>query len=173
MSDLDTRPSDEELDAAQVLAIEEKLEDLQAPIHRFVHLLHPFVAFFVMPIFALGNSGVTLGGAGVARSAGPVALGTWVGLFAGSSSASSDDGWQCKLGLAPMPGGASRMQLFGVSVIAGVGFTVALFIAALAYRDAADLLVQAKIGILFGSVAAGVTGYLLLRLAPSMRAPRN
>jgi NhaA family Na+:H+ antiporter len=57
------------------------------------------------------------------------------------------------------------MQLYGVSVIAGIGFTVALFIAALAYRDGADLLVQAKMGILAGSLAAGVAGYLLLRFA--------
>jgi NhaA family Na+:H+ antiporter len=175
VSQLGRKPSDEDLDAAKILAIEEKLEDLQAPVHRFIHLLHPFVAFFVMPIFALANSGVSLRGAGIGTLAAPVALGTALGLFAGKQLGIFGlTALAVRLRLAPMPGGASPMQLFGVSVIAGIGFTVALFIAALAYRDAADLLVQAKLGILLGSVAAGVTGYLLLRLAsPSRRVPRD
>jgi NhaA family Na+:H+ antiporter len=166
LSEVEQKRSDTEIDAAEVLAIEEKLEDLQAPINRFVHLLHPFVAFFIMPVFALANSGVSLRGAGVSGMVGPVALGVAVGLFVGKQlGIFALTILAVKLRLAPMPAGASPMQLYGVSVIAGIGFTVALFIAALAYRDGADLLVQAKMGILAGSLAAGVAGYLLLRFA--------
>ena len=164
VSDLDRKPPDEELDAAQILAIEEKLEDLQAPVQRFVHLLHPFVAFLIMPIFALANSGVSLPAGGISTLAAPVALGTAVGLFIGKQVGIFGlTMLAVKLRLAPMPGNASRMQLFGVSVIAGIGFTVALFIAALAYHDDVELLDQAKIGILIGSVVAGIVGFALLR----------
>jgi NhaA family Na+:H+ antiporter len=164
VSGLDQKPPDEELDGAEILAIEEKLEDLQAPLQRFVHLLHPFVAFLIMPIFALANSGVSLRGAGISTLAAPVALGTAVGLFVGKQLGIFGlTMLAVKLRLAPMPGSASRMQLFGVSVIAGIGFTVALFIAALAYHDAGELLDQAKIGILLGSVVAGIVGFALLR----------
>jgi NhaA family Na+:H+ antiporter len=103
-------------------------------------VLHPFVAFFIMPVFALANSGVAVQDARneVARGA---------------------DAWR-----------ASRMQLFGVSVVAGIGFTVALFIAALAFPGADELLDQAKMGILLGSLSAGVVGFVLLRFTHSSQA---
>jgi NhaA family Na+:H+ antiporter len=164
VSELDRKALDEELEAAEILAIEEKLEDLQAPVQRFVHLLHPLVAFAIMPIFALANSGVSLGQASSAGLTSPVALGTAAGLFIGKQVGIFGlTSLAVKLRLAPMPGGASQLQLFGVSVTAGVGFTVALFIAALAYHDSADLLGQAKVGILLGSFAAGLVGFLVLR----------
>jgi Na+:H+ antiporter, NhaA family len=161
---LDEKTRDEELDGAEILAIEEKLEDLQAPVQRFIHALHPFVAFLIMPAFALANSGVAVGG-GISSLLAPVALGTAFGLFAGKQlGIFGFTLLAVKLGLAPMPGGASSAKLWGVSVIAGVGFTVALFIAGLAYRDAPDLADQAKIGILLGSLASGGLGFALLRM---------
>ncbi|HEU5074726.1 MAG TPA: Na+/H+ antiporter NhaA [Polyangiaceae bacterium] len=171
VSDLDRKPPDEALDGAEILAIEEKLEDLQAPVYRFVHLLHPFVAFFIMPVFALANSGVVLGGAGLATLTAPVTLGTAFGLFVGKQiGIYGFTAFAIKLGAAQMPRGASRAKLFGVSVVAGVGFTVALFIAALAYHDAPNLLEQAKVGILLGSAAAGVAGFMLLRFVEGSKA---
>jgi Na+:H+ antiporter, NhaA family len=167
VSGLDRKPSDEELEAAEVLAIEEKLEDLQAPVQRFIHLLHPFVAFLIMPVFALANSGVSLGGAGLSSLTAPVALGTAAGLFVGKQlGIFGVTLLAVRLGLAPMPGGASRAKLYGVSVIAGIGFTVALFIASLAYTSDPALLDQAKVGILVGSLAAGICGFAMLRLTP-------
>ena len=167
VSELDRKPPDAELEGAEILAIEEKLEDLQAPVQRFVHLLHPFVAFLIMPLFALANSGVSLGGAGLSTLAAPVALGTAAGLFIGKQVGILGlTLLAVKLRLAPMPGGASTMKLYGVSVVAGIGFTVALFIAALAYPDAPQLLDQAKVGILLGSFVAGIGGFALLRLTP-------
>jgi NhaA family Na+:H+ antiporter len=172
VSELERKPADEELEGAEILAIEEKLEDLEAPGQRFVHLLHPFVAFLIVPIFALANAGVSLRGAGLSSLAAPVALGTAAGLFIGKQAGIFGLALLAvKLRLAPLPGGASRTKVFGVSVIGGIGFTVALFIAALAYPDAPHLLDQAKIGILLGSLTAGVGGFLILRLTP--RSPRH
>ena len=162
---LDQKPEDEDLEGAEILMIEEKLEDMEAPVHRFVHLLHPFVAFVIMPVFALANSGLAFHGIGLSSFAAPVALGAAVGLFVGKPL-----GISCltlvaiKLGIAQMPGNAPIVKLFGVSIIAGIGFTVALFIAALAYPDSSELLDQAKMGILIGSLVSGVVGFLVLRL---------
>jgi NhaA family Na+:H+ antiporter len=159
------KPPDEELDAAEVLAIEEKLEDLQPPVQRFIHELHPLVAWFVMPIFALANAGVSLAGTGIDRLAAPVALGTALGLFAGKQVGIFALTFAAvKLRLAPMPGGASWRQLHGVAVLAGIGFTVALFIAALAYPSAPAFLDDAKLGILVASLVSGALGYALLRV---------
>lgn len=158
------RPLDEELDAAQILAIEEKLEDLQAPVNRFMHVLHPFVAFLILPIFALANSGVVLHGADISMLAAPLTLGTGLGLFVGKLlGVFGLTILAVRLGLAPIPAGASAMKLLGVSSIAGIGFTVALFISALAFYGADDLLNQAKVGILLGSLVAGIVGVLILR----------
>lgn len=158
------------IDAAQLLMIEEKIEDVEAPLERFVHLLHPYVAFGVMPLFALGNAGVSIGGAGLAELLGPVALGAGVGLFFGKMIGVFSFTWVVvKLGWSPMPAGASGLKLLGVSIVAGIGFTVALFIAALAYADRPELLAQAKVGILAGSLLSGVVGAGLLRLTPHLR----
>jgi NhaA family Na+:H+ antiporter len=170
VSALGGKPPDEELEGAEIQAIEEKLEGLQAPVQRFVHLLHPFVAFLIMPIFALANAGVPIRGAAMSSLIAPVVLGTAGGLFVGKQlGIFGMTILAVKLRLAPMPGNASRMQLFGVSVIAGIGFTVALFIAALAYHDAVELLDQAKMGILLGSLTAGLVGFVLLRFVGPSR----
>ncbi|HLE71701.1 MAG TPA: Na+/H+ antiporter NhaA [Vicinamibacteria bacterium] len=160
------RSSDEELDAAEILMIEEKLEDLEAPLYRFEHLWHPFMAFFIMPVFALANSGVSLEGIGLSALGAPVALGTTLGLFAGKQlGIFAFTALAVRLGLAPIPGKASWLKLYGVSLIAGIGFTVALFIAALAFGGAPVLLEEAKLGILVGSLLAGGVGFLVLRLS--------
>ena len=168
-SALVTTPPDEKVGAAEILAIEDQLEDLEPPLNRFVYLLHPYVAFLIMPLFALANSGVELRGMALSSLTGPVALGTGLGLFVGKQlGIFGCTALAVRLGIAPMPGGASAAKVFGASVTAGIGFTVALFIAALAYPGAPQLLDQAKMGILLGSIAAGVVGYLLLRLTPSL-----
>jgi NhaA family Na+:H+ antiporter len=149
-----------------MLSIDEGLEDLQAPVHRFIHALHGFVAFFVMPLFALANSGVELGGSGISGLTAPVAVGAALGLFAGKQlGIFAATALAIKLRLSPMPGNASWTKLYGVSIVAGIGFTVALFIAALAFHDSEQLLDQAKLGVLTGSLAAGLLGFAVLRLS--------
>jgi NhaA family Na+:H+ antiporter len=167
VSALDPKRSDAELDTAEVFAIEEKLEEFQAPLQRFVHALHPFVAFLVMPVFALANSGVSMAGASSASLVAPVTLGAALGLFVGKQvGIFGMTALAIRLRWAPMPSDATWGKLFGVSIISGIGFTVALFIASLAYPAAPALLDQAKIGILIGSLAAGVAGAVVLRSTP-------
>jgi Na+:H+ antiporter, NhaA family len=160
-----SRPTKEIL--REPLLIEEKLEELESPLDRFVHLLHPYVAFGVMPLFALASSGVKIAGIDAGHLLGPVSLGVVGGLVAGKTIGIFVATWiAVKLRIASSPGGASLGKLFGVSAVGGIGFTVALFIAGLAFRDAPELLEQAKIGILAGSLGAGLLGCLVLRMTP-------
>jgi NhaA family Na+:H+ antiporter len=139
--------------------------DAEPPVQRFIHRLHPLVAFGVMPVFALANSGVDVRDAGLEAALGPVALGTAVGLLVGKSlGIFGATVLAVKLGVSPLPRGASWPTVYGVAVVSGIGFTVALFIAGLAFRSAPELLDQAKIGILLGSFTAGALGFVLLRL---------
>jgi NhaA family Na+:H+ antiporter len=159
---------DEDLDNAQLLAIEEKLEDLEPPLNRFVHVLHPVVAFFIMPVFALANSGVSLAGMRLADLAQPIPLGATLGLFLGKQLGIFVFTLAAvRLGVSSIPGNASRVKLYGVSVVAGIGFTVALFIGGLAFTEP-RLLDQAKLGILLGSLLSGVVGFLVLRATRPM-----
>ena len=161
-----SRPEDADLEAAEVLMIEEHLEDVEAPLTRFVHLLHPLVAFLIMPLFALVNSGVRLDAGAAQALWTAVPMGAALGLFLGKQLGIFLTTWAAvKLGWAPMPGGAPLRKLYGVAIVGGVGFTVALFVAQLSYPGHPELLDQAKMGILLGSLVAGVTGYTLLRLS--------
>lgn len=154
-----------DLESDALLEIEGALEELEPPLTRFVHLFHPWVAYLVMPVFALANSGVDLRGLEPAQVVGPVALGTAAGLVLGKlAGIFSFTAVAVRARLAPMPGGVSYAKLLGVSIVAGIGFTVALFIASLAYPGRPELLDQAKVGILGGSLAAGLAGALVLRL---------
>jgi Na+:H+ antiporter, NhaA family len=142
------------------------------PLERFERLLHPWMAYGVMPLFALANSGVAIAAIDPARLTGPVAVGTAIALFAGKQAGIFLFTLAAvRLGVSGIPGGASWAKLLGVSMVAGIGFTVALFIAGLAYPDAPHLLDEAKVGILAGSLAAGVAGALVLR-ATSEISPR-
>jgi NhaA family Na+:H+ antiporter len=168
LRDLDRKPPDAELEGAEILMIEEKLEDLQSPLGRFMHALHPYVAFAIMPLFALANSGVTIGEGGWSAATEPIALGTGLGLLLGKPIGIAGlTLLAVRMGIAPMPAGATAGKVIGASIVAGIGFTVALFIAGLAFPEAPELLDQAKLGILLGSLAAGACGFALLRSARS------
>ena len=156
-------PADDQLDEATVLAIEEKIEDVESPLARFVHALHPWVAFVIMPVFALANSGVDLRALEPSQITGNLAVGIGLGLLVGKLVGIFSCTWVAvRIGLSPMPGGATLGKLVGVSTVAGIGFTVALFIAGLAYPGSPELLDQAKVGILGGSLIAGIVGSTIL-----------
>jgi len=130
------------------------------------------VAYVIMPVFALANSGILLSGISLADLGDRVVLGSIVGLFFGKQvGVFLFTLAALKLRFSTMPGGASIAQLYGVSVLTGIGFTVALFIAGLAFPDSAHLLDQAKLGILLGSLVSGVVGYVFLRLLKVRPAP--
>jgi NhaA family Na+:H+ antiporter len=167
------RRQDQALDAAEVLAIEERLEDVEAPLTRFVHALHPWVAFGIMPLFALVNSGVHVAGLERGQLLGRVALGTALGLLVGKQLGIFAFSLAAvKLGVGTLPTATTLPKLFGASVVAGIGFTVALFIATLAFPGAPALLDEAKVGILAGSLAAGLLGAAALMLTARVR-PRD
>jgi NhaA family Na+:H+ antiporter len=127
-----------------------------------------------MPLFALANSGVTLSSLESSQLTGAVAVGTAVALVVGKPAGIYlFTAAALRLRLAPMPAGASRAKLLGVAIVAGIGFTVALFIAALAFPGSAALLDEAKLGILAGSLASGVAGALVLRASGEVQTARR
>ena len=126
--------------------------------------MHPWSSFLIVPIFALANAGVrfvdvSLGSAATSS----VALGVAAGLVVGKTVGVTAFTWLAvKLGLGRLPKGTSWANVIGLAMIAGIGFTVSLFIAELAFSDEV-LTDEAKIGIFIGSAVAGLAGYALLR----------
>ena len=162
------QPEDEAVRGAQILYIEEQLEDIEPPLNRFVHLWHGWVAYGIVPLFALANSGISLEGMSLADLARPLPLGIMLGLFLGKQIGIFLFTWVAvKAGVSPMPGDAPASQLHGVAVVGGIGFTVALFVGTLAFPGQPELLSEAKLGILLGSLLSAVVGYLLLRFGPA------
>lgn len=132
------------------------------PLERWAHALHPWVSFFIMPIFALANAGVAVGGHLAGEITSPVALGIALGLFAGKTAGIFAFSWlTIRLGLAARPSGVSNAQLAGISMLAGIGFTMSMFVAALAFGSG-PLSETAKVGIISGSLLSALGGASLL-----------
>jgi NhaA family Na+:H+ antiporter len=162
----------EALDTSNLLYLLDEVREAVPPLQRFEHALHPWVAFFIMPLFALANSGVSVAGMTAAKLTGPVFLGVALGLFVGKQLGIFAFTWvTVKLGGAEAPGGGPWSRVYGVAMVAGIGFTVALFIANLAFGADPELLKEARLGVLLGSLASGISGMLVLRLL-SPRTPR-
>ncbi|MFN3875790.1 MAG: Na+/H+ antiporter NhaA [Flavobacteriales bacterium] len=135
------------------------------PLQRLEHKLHPIVAYLIMPLFALANAGVELPHDLGAALAGPVALGAALGLLVGKPLGILLICWLiARLGWARVGGEFTWRQLVGASFLAGIGFTMSLFINDLAFDDTA-LLQQGKLGILLASAVSGTIGFFLLRRA--------
>jgi Na+:H+ antiporter, NhaA family len=150
----------------QFLALEaqyEKVRDTLPPGLVLEHQLHPFVAFVVLPLFALTNAGVRLGGEASLSALNSVSIGIVLGLLIGKPLGIMLFSWLAvKSGRAGLPEGVSWGQIAGVGILAGIGFTMALFISELAFQDPA-LLNAAKLAILAASTVAGIVGYFSLR----------
>ncbi len=145
--------------------IEEVVESTEAPLEKRERELHGFVSFFVIPVFALANAGLEMSG-GALRDAlsSSVTLGIFAGLLLGKFAGILSFSWLAvKTGIAVMPRGVRWMQLAGVSLLGGIGFTVSLFITGLAFEDP-HLVSDAKIGIFGASLVAGAAGYVALRV---------
>ena len=139
-----------------------------SPLDRFEYAIHPYVAYAIMPLFALANSGVDVSGLEAKDFLSPVFLGIVVGLFLGKTlGIFSFTLAAVKAKLARVPSEAPWGQVLGVGAVAGIGFTVALFIANLAFASEPLLLDEARLGILVGSALSGTAGVLLLRFLPS------
>ncbi|SDE49686.1 Na+/H+ antiporter NhaA [Glycomyces harbinensis] len=149
--------------------------DAQPPTHRLQHRHHPFSSFVVLPLFALANAGVALSGDLLgAAAASTVTIGIVLGLVAGKTLGITAATWLVvKTGAGRMPTGTSWPLMIGIAAVAGIGFTVALFITELAFGGAdTELLTdEAKIGVLVGSVAAALIGAAIVALAAPKRRP--
>lgn len=140
--------------------LEELARRVQSPLQRMEHALHPWVAFAIVPVFALANAGVKLeGGAGIVH---PVTIGILVGLVVGKQLGVTGACWlAARSKLARLPEGITWGHIYGASWLAGIGFTMSLFIGALGFGEG-PLLNSAKVGILGASLVAGGGGWLLL-----------
>ncbi len=137
-----------------------------SPLKEIEHGLHFWVAFFILPLFAFVNAGVDVTKISLNQMSGAVPMGIMLGLFAGKQLGVFGFSFiAIKLGLAKLPDDSGWWQLYGVSLLTGIGFTMSLFITSLAFEDDSIFQFTDKLGILVGSLAAGVMGYLVLRFA--------
>jgi len=148
---------------AAVQAMEKACLEVESPLQRLEHGLHPWVAFFIVPIFAIANAGIPLVGESFSTAFTPVSLGIVLGLLLGKQVGVLAGAWLAtRSGLGQLPGNMSWRQVYGASWLAGIGFTMSIFIANLAF-GLSPLLFEAKIGILIASLIAAVGGWLILR----------
>lgn len=140
-----------------------------SPLHRLEHALHRFVPLIIIPIFGFANAGVSLAGFTPATLVEPLTLGVAAGLVVGKLvGVLGASALAIKLGLADLPMRAGWMQMTGIALLCGIGFTMSLFIGLLAFADNPALQDAVKVGILAGSLVAALAGAALLLAAPSV-----
>ena len=155
---------------ALAIPMKGKKESDQSPLHHLEHSLHPWVAFAVLPLFAFANAGVSLSNIELADLTATVPLGIAAGLFFGNQIAIFTLCWLAvQIGIARLPADVRWVQIYGTGCLAGIGFTMSLFIGTLAFSDP-ELINQVRLGVLMGSFASAVLGYTVLRLV-SERSP--
>jgi NhaA family Na+:H+ antiporter len=156
------------------LALSAIAKESVPPLNRIEEALHPWSSFVVVPIFALANAGVRFAGVDLGEAARhPVSLGVGIGLLVGKFVGISAFAWAAvRLGIGALPRFTGWRHVLGLAAIAGIGFTVALFVTALAFDDP-FLTDRAKTGIFIGSTLAGLVGYMLLRTTQPLGAPRK
>ncbi len=154
-----------------VQTLENSILRVGAPLQRLEHAWHLPVAFLVVPVFALFNAGIPLQLDSLGETlSNPVTLGIGVGLIGGKFIGITLSSWVAiKLGIAELPPEIRFTQIAGVSLLAGIGFTMAIFIADLGFAAQPDYLLMAKTGILSASLLAGISGYIWLRLVAGGR----
>ena len=138
-----------------------------SPLHHLEHMLHPYVAFLIMPVFAFANAGIPLGDLSLDYMIEPVPLGIIAGLFLGKQIGVFGFAWLASiLRIGRLPAGVSWLQLYGVSILCGIGFTMSLFISSLAAEQVGTGLInQQRFGIVAGSLLSADAGNLVLSYA--------
>lgn len=140
-------------------------EQALTPLQRIEHAMHPFVAFVIMPIFALSNAGVELTSNFTTQIQSPIAAGIFFGLLVGKVFGVVGVVYlMLRLKWAVLPQGVNMWHMWGAGFLAAIGFTMSLFISGLAFRQE-DYAVQAKLGVLAASLVASVIGYFIIRIA--------
>ncbi|MGL5291150.1 MAG: Na+/H+ antiporter NhaA, partial [Vibrionaceae bacterium] len=142
-------------------------DDEDSPLKKMEHFIHPYSSFFILPLFAFANAGISLNGVSWSSLGNTVTLGVAAGLLFGKPLGIFTFSWMSvKLGFAKLPDGITFRHIFAVSVLCGIGFTMSIFISSLAFVNADHVLVTfSKLGILLGSTTAAILGYCVLNVA--------
>ncbi len=146
--------------------IEDNVEKLESPLHKLEHKLHPWVAYFIMPVFAFANAGVALSAEQTAAAfSSTLTLGILFGLFLGKQIGIMGAVWiSSKLGIVTLPDSKQVWTIFyGIACLTGIGFTMSLFIGGLAFTDP-QFIEYSKVGIFVGSLLSGLLGYFFLKV---------
>ena len=137
----------------------------KSPLHALEHGLSPYVLFFIVPVFAFANAGVSLAGIELGDMLAPLPLGIALGLVLGKQIGVFGATWATvKLGFAQLPHGVTWAHIYGLSCLAGIGFTMSLFIGSLSFADP-ELMNAVRLGVLSGSLISGVVGFAVLRMS--------
>jgi NhaA family Na+:H+ antiporter len=135
----------------------------ESPLHRLEDMLHPWVTYLILPVFAFANAGVLLLGLPLQSLLEPLTLGIALGLFLGKQLGVMGLTWvSVQLGVGNVPAGASWLQLYGIALLTGIGFTMSLFIGSLAFQTSGHQ-DAVRIGVLSGSLISALAGYAVLR----------
>ncbi len=147
------------------IPLKQKGQASRSPLKDMEHDLHGLVAFWILPVFAFANAGISLSGVGIDQLLHPIPLGIALGLVAGKQIGIFGFCWlMVKLRFTSLPREMSWLTLYGISALAGIGFTMSLFIGSLAFEETGiNLLFDERLGILGGSLLSGVVGYLVLK----------
>ena len=157
---------------AAIVPVGDRRRDGQSPLKEAMHDLHPYVAWLVLPLFAFAKAGVSFAGLGPEQVFAPLVLGVALGLFVGKQLGVFGAAWlAARLKLGRRPSDATWLELYGVSLLCGVGFTMSLFVGILAFPGAIDSAeqVEVKLGVLGGSLLSAVVGAAVLTLAARRR----
>ncbi len=142
-----------------------------SPSKKYEHALHPYVAFLILPVFGFANAGVSFAGISLESFTHPFTLGIIAGLFFGKQIGIFLTTYACvAVGLVPKPSKATWFQVYGVSLLCGIGFTMSLFIGMLAFTDSLHA-AELRLGVLTGSIVSAVFGFLVLKFGPSYQEP--
>jgi NhaA family Na+:H+ antiporter len=153
---------------AAIVPIKERLQDNQSPLTEAMHDLHPWNAFLVLPLFAFAKAGVSFAGLSIEQAFAPLVVAVALGLFLGKQAGVFGAAWLASaLKIGARPSGATWMQVYGVSLLCGVGFTMSLFIGVLAFPGAVDSpeQIEVKLGVIAGSILSALAAAVVLGLA--------
>lgn len=147
----------------------------RSPLKHLEHVLHPYIAFMILPIFAFANAGISLQGVSISGLTSMLPLGIALGLLIGKPIGVFSFSWvSVKLGIAQLPQGVTFKDIFAVSILCGIGFTMSMFISSLAFTDvSADFDTYSRLGILLGSTTAAILGYLMLNISLSKESAKQ
>jgi NhaA family Na+:H+ antiporter len=157
---------------AAVVPVSPRAEDAQSPLKEAMHDLHPYVAYLILPLFAFAKAGVSFAGLSMDQLFAPLVLGIAAGLFLGKQIGVFGAAWlTSRFRLGAKPSQATWLQVYGVSLLCGVGFTMSLFIGALAFPGPIDspAQVEVKLGVILGSVLSATVGAVVLSIAAGRR----